>query len=105
MKPRYSIEIKANSKHERFSVSYSKHYGDYSSGVHCYDTVEDCIGFIQNHVLKCWSRYDSIAGREPDPVTLGNTHFESVTAKITLPLLLAGQQSLTEWEENNEIAI
>lgn len=97
MKPRYSIAIK-HSTHKQFAVFYSKKYGDYSGGVSGYDSVEQCIFFIKNHVLKSWSQHDSIVGRQSDPVTLQNTHFESVADEITLPLLLAGQQTLNAFE-------
>lgn len=97
MKPRYSIEIKHRT-HERFCVWFTKHYGDSSGGVCGFDTVEECISFIKDHVIHRWGKHDSIVGRKPAPVTIQNTHFESVTDEITLPLLLGGQQSLCSFE-------
>jgi len=94
MKPRYSIEIKYGT-HAKYSLWWTKHYGDCSGGVTGYDSAEECVQFIKEHVLPRWKSYDSIIGRQPDPVTLENTRFESVVESVNLEQLLQGQQSLS----------
>ena len=97
MNPRYTIEIK-HGTHQHFSLWLTKNYGDYRSETGGYNSVEECLIRIKEYVNGVWKEFDSIAGRKPDPVTIQNTHFESVTDKVTLSLVLGGQQSLSAFE-------
>ena len=97
MKPRYSIEIKQGT-HQKYSLWWTKHYGDGSGGVTGYDSVEEGVTYIREPILPRWRQYDAIIGREPDALTLDNTHFESVIESVTMAQILGGQQSLCTFE-------
>lgn len=103
-KYRYTIEIKKPSKRklknewcrdEKYTVWFSKNYGNSYGGVTGYETKPDVIKSLRQ-TIKLWEEYDSILGKMPDKVTTKNLFFESFTPEITITNILC-IQTLGDW--------
>jgi len=80
---RYAVIVDSVAKPEHwlgchFSVSLHKNYGDYYGRSTCVPSKGDILRLFQ--MMKAeWEAYDSILGRNGNPVTPANLYFEDTT--------------------------
>lgn len=96
MKTRYIIEVTTKHPHdtERYSIFYMKCYGDQIGGARGADNEEEVLKDLQT-IIKNWGEYDHILGRQSDPITSSNLHFDCCIKEITKEHVISTKRGIS----------